>query len=273
LDAAADCAGLAREAGVGPVANEPPAEDCRPADVAGVPADPAVLVPATGRGGALAAGGGEAGGAGRAGGTVGMVVTRGIGFGAAAVGLFSWAAPSLGATGSFTAVEGTDVGFTAPIGRAAFGAVAEPATRAAELELAGVGLGFVGTGAARGAPLTGVGCDGAGFDVVAEGDADVAAGAADGGVVDAAAVCRAAEDVAADAARVDGARDTCGAAADDSVAVAAGAVGLRAVAAPLVADALGASAAVGVGDEGAAGAAADDNAVVGGVAAEAAADE
>ena len=188
MDAAPACAGLAREAGVGPVANEPPAEDCKPPDVACVPTDPAVPAPATGRGGALAAGGGEAGGAGRAGGTVGMVVTRCIGFGAAAVGLFSWAAASPDATGRFAAVEGTDVGFTAAIGRTAFGAVAEPATRAAaaavpaagaaELELAGVGLGFVGTAAARGAPLAGVGCDGAGFDVVAGGDADVGVRAA-----------------------------------------------------------------------------------------------
>jgi hypothetical protein len=252
LDAAAACAGVAREAGVSTVVDEPPAEDCNPVAVAGAPADPGVLAPATGRGGALAAGGGAAGGAGRAGGTVGMVVTRGIGFGAAAVGLFSWAAASLGATGRFAAVEGTDVGFTAAIGRAAFGAVADPA---AELALAGVGLGFVGTAATRGAPLTGVGCDGAGFDVVAEGDADVGARAADD-VVDAGAVCRVGEGVAADAAGVDGAGDTCGAAADDSVAVVADAVSLRAVVVPLVAVALGASAA-GAGDVSTAGASID----------------
>ena len=92
-------------------------------------------------------------------------------------------------------------------------------------------------------------------------------------MVDADAVCRAAEDTTADAAGVDdGAGDTYGAAADDSVAVAADAVGLRAVVAPLVAITLRAGA-VGAGDEGAAGAAADDNAVVGGVTGDATADE
>lgn len=121
-----------------------------------------------------------------------MDVTFGTDFGAAA-GLFVEAAASVGATGRFAAVEGTDVGFTAAVGRAAFGAVAEPATGAgvaavpaadaAEPVLAGVGLGFVGAAAARGAPLAGMGCDGAGFGVVAEGRADV--GAVAGGVADA----------------------------------------------------------------------------------------
>ena len=137
-----------------------------------------------GRGGAFAAGGGEAGGAGRAGGTVGMDVGRGIGFGAVAVGRVG-AAASVGAAGRFAAVEETDVGFTAAMGRAALGAAAElvgravaaavPAADAAEPAPAGVEMGFVVAVAARGAPLTDVGCDGIGFGVAAEDDEDVGA--------------------------------------------------------------------------------------------------
>ena len=176
-----------------------------------------------GRGGAFAAGGGEAGGAGRAGGTVGMDVGRGIGFGAVAV-VRVGAAPSVGAAGRFAAVEETDVGFTAAMGRAALGAAAElagravaaavPAADAAEPAPAGVEMGFVVAVAARGAPLTDVGCDGVGFDVAAEDDEDVGTWLVAAAVGD---------------AGVDG---------DDAAAV--DVTGLRDVAVALAADAVGA---------------------------------
>lgn len=132
---------------------------------------------AVGRGGALAVGGGAAGGAGFAGGAVGMDVGLGIGRDAES-GVRVGAAASVDAAGRFTAVEETDVGFTAAMGRAALGAVAEPAGRAgaaadptadaAVPALAGVG--FVGAAAARGAPLADVGCDGVDFGAAAEAD-------------------------------------------------------------------------------------------------------
>lgn len=148
------------------------------------PAGAAGLV-AVGRGGALAVGGGAAGGAGRAGGTVGMEVGLGIGVGRdAESGVRVGAAASVDAAGRFAAVEDTDVGFTAVIGRAALGAVAGPTGRAgaaavptagpAAPALAGVAMGFVGAIATLGAPLAGVGCDGAGFGVAAEADVDAA---------------------------------------------------------------------------------------------------
>jgi hypothetical protein len=140
-----------------PAAGELLAELCRP-DALGALADPTVPPVAIGRGGAFAAGGGEAGGAGRAGGTVGMDVGRGIGFGAVAV-VRVGAAASVGAAGRFAAVEETDVGFTAAMGRAALSAAAElagrvvaaavPAADAAEPALAGVEMGFVVAVAAR----------------------------------------------------------------------------------------------------------------------------
>jgi hypothetical protein len=127
----------------------------------------------------LAAGGGAAGGAGRAGGAVETAVGFGTGRDAES-GVRVGAAASVDAAGRFTAVEDTDVGFTAAMGRAAFGAVAEPAGRAgAEADptadatapaLAGVAMGFVGAATARGAPLMDAGCDGVGFGLPAEGD-------------------------------------------------------------------------------------------------------
>ena len=186
-----------------------------------------------GRGGAFAAGGGEAGGAGRAGGTVGMDVGRGIGFGAVAV-VRVGAAPSVGAAGRFAAVEETDVGFTAAMGRAALGAAAElagravaaavPAADAAEPAPAGVEMGFVVAVAARGAPLTDVGCDGVGFDVAAEDDEDVGAwlvaaavdvtGLRDVAVALAADAVGADEDAGADVAALAGAGAAAGASPD-----------------------------------------------------------
>ena len=127
----------------------------------------------------MAVGGAAAGGAGRAGGAVGMTVGRGVGRDAES-GVRVGAAASVDAAGRFTAVEDTDVGFTAAMGRAALGAVAEPAGRTAAVAdptadaaapaLAGVAMGFVGAAATRGAPLAGVGCDGVDFGVAAEGD-------------------------------------------------------------------------------------------------------
>ena len=133
----------------------------------------------------MAVGGGAAGGAGRAGGTVGMEVGLGIGVGRdAESGVRVGAAASVDAAGRFAAVEDTDVGFTAVIGRAALGAVAGPTGRAgaaavptagpAAPALAGVAMGFVGAIATLGAPLAGVGCDGVGFGVAAEADVDAA---------------------------------------------------------------------------------------------------
>lgn len=95
------------------------------APLAPAPAGAPLTPVATGRGGALAVGGGAAGGAGRAGGTVGMEVGFGIGVGRdAESGVRVGAAASVDAAGRFAAVEDTDVGFTAAMGRAALGAVA-----------------------------------------------------------------------------------------------------------------------------------------------------
>jgi hypothetical protein len=227
-----------------PAAGELLAELCRP-DALDEPADPTVPPDAMGRGGAFAAGGGEAGGAGRAGGTVGMDVGRGIGFGAVAA-VRVGAAASVGAAGRFAAVEGTDVGFTAAMGRAALGAAAElagravaaavPAADAAEPALAGVEMGFVVAVAARGAPLTDVGCDGIGFGVAAEDDENVGAWL----------VAAAADDVGVPG---DGPAAPGDDAADDDDAAAADVTGLRDVAIALAADAAGADEAAGAGVE------------------------
>ena len=70
-----------------------------------------------------------------------------------------------------------------PAGRAV--AAADPTADAAAPALAGIAMGFVGTAAARGAPLADAGCDGVGFGVAAEADENdcvfsaVAAGCAD----------------------------------------------------------------------------------------------